>query len=162
MTHYRAQGQQKQNKRTTTFFEFCNAEKGILLCTDVAARGLDIPEVDWIIQFDPPSDSKEYIHRVGRTARGLGRKGRALLFLMPQELGFLKHLKRAKVPLNEYEFPQNKIAKVQSQLEKLVEKNYYLHKSAREAYRTFMQSYAQHAFKDVFDVHKLDVLAVAK
>ncbi|XP_014398535.1 PREDICTED: ATP-dependent RNA helicase DDX18 [Myotis brandtii] len=56
-------GRQKQNKRTTTFFQFCNADTGILLCTDVAARGLDIPEVDWIVQYDPPDDPKEYIHR---------------------------------------------------------------------------------------------------
>src|SRR6056300_2106185 len=101
-------GKQKQGTRTTTFFEFCQAEKGILLCTDVAARGLDIPAVDWIIQFDPPDDPKEYIHRVGRTARGTDGKGRALLFLIPGELGFLKYLKNAKVPLNEYEFPQKK------------------------------------------------------
>ncbi|XP_044128845.1 ATP-dependent RNA helicase DDX18, partial [Bufo gargarizans] len=46
-------GKQKQTKRTTTFFQFCNADTGILLCTDVAARGLDIPEVDWIVQYDP-------------------------------------------------------------------------------------------------------------
>lgn len=51
-------GKQKQTKRTTTFFQFCNAEEGILLCTDVAARGLDIPAVDWIVQFDPPDDPK--------------------------------------------------------------------------------------------------------
>lgn len=44
-------GKQKQTKRTTTFFQFCNAETGILLCTDVAARGLDIPAVDWIVQL---------------------------------------------------------------------------------------------------------------
>ena len=58
------QGKQKQTKRTTTFFQFCNAETGILLCTDVAARGLDIPAVDWIVQYDPPDDPKvifEYI-----------------------------------------------------------------------------------------------------
>merc|ERR1719186_1879768 len=74
-------GKQKQTKRTTTFFQFCNADSGILLCTDVAARGLDIPDVDWIVQFDPTDDPKEYIHRVGRTARGEGGKGHALLIL---------------------------------------------------------------------------------
>ena len=62
----------------------------------MAARGLDIPEVDWIVQYDPPDDPKEYIHRVGRTARAGGR-GHALLFLLPEELGFLKFLKHAKV-----------------------------------------------------------------
>ena len=80
---------------------------GILLCTDVAARGLDIPDVDWIVQYDPPDDPKEYIHRldrkvktkqlqlmkiprVGRTARGEGGKGHALMILRPEELGFLR------------------------------------------------------------------------
>ena len=93
-------GDQKQNKRTATFFEFCSADSGILLCTDVAARGLDIPAIDWIVQYDPPNEPKEYIHRVGRTARA-GGKGRALLFLLPQELQFLKYLRQAKVPLRE-------------------------------------------------------------
>lgn len=109
-------GRQKQAKRTKTFFEFCNAKTGILLCTDVAARGLDIPAVDWIVQFDPPDDPKEYIHRVGRTARGETGQGRALLFLLPEELLFLRYLKQAKVPLNEYEFPNKKIANVQMQV----------------------------------------------
>lgn len=69
------------------------AAKGVLLCTDVAARGLDIPAVDWIIQYDPPDDPKEYIHRVGRTARGKSGQGRALLLLLPEEMGFLRYLK---------------------------------------------------------------------
>lgn len=53
--------------------------------------------MDWIIQYDPPDDPREYIHRVGRTARGKDGRGRALLLLMPEELGFLKYLKQAKV-----------------------------------------------------------------
>lgn len=110
------QGKQKQTKRTTTFFQFCNAETGILLCTDVAARGLDIPAVDWIVQYDPPDDPKEYIHRVGRTARGEGGKGHALLILRPEELGFLRYLKQARIPLNEFEFSWNKIADIQLQV----------------------------------------------
>jgi len=116
-------GKQKQQKRTNTFFEFCNAQSGILICTDVAARGLDIPKVDWILQYDPPDDPKEYIHRVGRTARA-GNQGKALMFLLPEELGFLKYLKNAGVPLNEFEFPKSKIVNVQGQLEKLVEKKF--------------------------------------
>lgn len=154
-------GKQKQQKRTVTFFEFKNATSGILLCTDVAARGLDIPKVDWIIQYDPPDDPREYIHRVGRTARA-GTNGKALLFLLAEELGFLKYLKHAGVPLNEYDFPKSKIANVQAQLEQLIEKNFYLHKSARDAYRSYIQAYASHNHKDIFNVHKLDLLKVAK
>ena len=70
---YFFQGKQKQTKRTSTFFQFCNADSGILLCTDVAARGLDIPDLDWIFQFDPPDDPREYIHRVCRTAWSEGK-----------------------------------------------------------------------------------------
>jgi len=121
-------GKQKQQKRTNTFFEFCNAEHGTLICTDVAARGLDIPAVDWILQVDPPDDPRDYIHRVGRTARGANGKGRSLIFLQPSEVGFLKHLKEARVPLVEFELPAKKILNIQSQLEKLISSNYYLNK----------------------------------
>lgn len=150
-------GRQKQQKRTTTFFHFCKQKVGTLLCTDVAARGLDIPEVDWIIQFDPPDDPKEYIHRVGRTARGANGTGRALLFLTPEETGFLRYLKGAKVSLNEYEFPMNKVANVQSQLQRIVEKNYYLNRAARDAYRSYLLAYASHSQRDIFNVHTLDL-----
>nr|XP_061799463.1 ATP-dependent RNA helicase DDX18 [Nerophis lumbriciformis] len=154
-------GKQKQTKRTTTFFQFCNADSGILLCTDVAARGLDIPEVDWIVQYDPPDDPKEYIHRVGRTARGINGRGHALLILRPQELGFLRFLKQAKVPLSEFEFSWAKISDIQSQLEKLIEKNYYLHKSAQEAYKSYVRAYDSHSLKQIYSVNTLDLLMVA-
>merc|ERR1719424_1988187 len=155
-------GDLKQNKRTTTFFDFCAAKAGILLCTDVAARGLDIPHVDWIVQYDPPDEPKEYIHRVGRTARGSAGIGKALLFLMPEELGFLQHLRRAGVPVAEYSFPVTKLANIQNQLERVIEKNYHLHRSSRDAYRSYLHAYAAHSNKECFDVQKLDLSQVAK
>ena len=155
-------GKQKQQKRTTTFFQFCKQDNGILLCTDVAARGLDIPRVDWIVQYDPPDDPKEYIHRVGRTARGTNTIGRALLFLLPEETAFLKYLRVAKVTLQEYEFPINKIANIGTQLTMLIEKNYYLNKSARDAYRSYLLSYASHSHKEIFNVHEVDLQGVGK
>ncbi|KAK4269281.1 hypothetical protein QN277_022461 [Acacia crassicarpa] len=158
---YNIHGKQKQQTRTTTFFNFCKAEKGILLCTDVAARGLDIPDVDWIVQYDPPDEPKEYIHRVGRTARGEGGKGNALLFLIPEELQFLRYLKAAKVPVKEYLFDEKKLANVQSHLEKLVGNNYYLNKAAKDAYRSYILAYNSHSMKDIFNVHRLDLQAVA-
>jgi ATP-dependent RNA helicase DDX18/HAS1 len=90
-------GEHKQQKRTTTFIEFCGLDKGILLCTDVAQRGLDFPDVDWVIQYDPPHDPEEYLHRVGRTARGAGKIGKALLMILPGEIGFIRYLKLYKV-----------------------------------------------------------------
>lgn len=171
-------GKQKQQKRTNTFFEFCNAKQGTLICTDVAARGLDvsspifgslpatnifkIPDVDWIVQFDPPDDPRDYIHRVGRTARGSNGKGRSLMFLQPSEVGFLAHLKTARVPVVEFDFPAKKIVNVQSQLEKLISQNYYLNKSAKDGYRSYLQAYASHSLRTIFDVHKLDLVKVAK
>lgn len=71
-------------------------------------------------------------------------------------------LQAAKVPLNEYEFPTSKLANVQSQLEKLVEKNYYLHQSAKDAYRSYLLSYNSHQLKTIFNVHTLDLAAVGK
>ncbi len=172
-------GKLKQQVRTNRFFEFCNAQSGTLICTDVAARGLDIPEVDWVIQFDPPDDPRDYIHRVGRTARGSDGRGRSLMFLLPSEIGFLKLLKEARVPLVEFELPANKILStfsviiftfvlaythtdIQSQLESLIAKNYYLNKSAKDGYRSYLQAYASHSLRSVFDVHKLDLVKVAK
>ena len=171
-------GKLKQQVRTNRFFEFCNAQSGTLICTDVAARGLDIPEVDWVIQFDPPDDPRDYIHRVGRTARGSDGRGRSLMFLLPSEIGFLKLLKEARVPLVEFELPANKILSkllpfscilflltqidIQSQLESLISKNYYLNKSAKDGYRSYLQAYASHSLRSVFDVHKLDLVKVAK
>jgi ATP-dependent RNA helicase DDX18/HAS1 len=155
-------GGMDQNRRTKTFFDFMKAKKGILLCTDVAARGLDIPSVDWIIQYDPPDKPTEYIHRVGRTARGEGAKGKALLVLIPEELQFIRYLKAAKVPVKELEFNEKRLSNVQSALEKCVAKDYNLNKLAKDAYRAYLSAYNSHSLKDIFNVHRLDLLAVAE
>ena len=155
-------GKMKQNKRRIAFNEFRSSKSAVLLCTDVAARGLDIPEVDWIVQYDPPDDPKTYIHRVGRTARGVDQKGQALLVLRTNELMFLKYLKQAKVPVNEFEFAWSKIKNVQSQLEELVGKNHFLNIRARDAFKSYVRSYAANKLKDCFDKDKLNLAVVAK
>ena len=69
---------------------------------------------------------QEYIHRVGRTARGQDGCGHALLLLRPEELGFLRFLKKSKVPLNEFEFSWQKIPNIQPQVCISFPKNYFL------------------------------------
>lgn len=156
-------GKQKQHQRSATYMQFCNAPSGVLFTTDVAARGLDIPEVDWIVQFDPPDDPVKYVHRVGRTARA-GRCGNALMFLLPQEELFLKYLyDDAKVKVNEYTFDASKMkGNIQHQLEELVGSNYYLRTSARQAYEGYLLSYSSCQLKNVFNVQNLDLAAVAR
>jgi ATP-dependent RNA helicase DDX55/SPB4 len=79
--------------RTRTLAAFSSAlstpaSPSILLATDVAARGLDLPNVDVVIQFDPPSDPKAFSHRCGRTARA-GRSGRAWVLLVGRETEYV-------------------------------------------------------------------------
>ena len=74
------------------------AQRGVLICTDVAARGIDIPDVDWIVQYDAPKDPSFFIHRVGRTARA-GRAGRALVMLSGEEDAFVNFLELKNVPM---------------------------------------------------------------
>jgi ATP-dependent RNA helicase DDX18/HAS1 len=156
-------GECKQQKRSTTFMEFCSLDKGILLCTDVAQRGLDIPDVDWVIQYDPPHDPEEYLHRVGRTARGANKLGKALIMILPNEINFIRMLQLYKIKLDEFQFPEKKLAKVQEQLEKLVnKKDKYLLNLATEAYRAYIHSYNAQTDKDSFDLEKLDLLKVCK
>lgn len=76
-------GNMKQMKRMGVFYEFCEAKAMVLFATDIAARGLDFPTVDWVLQADCPEDVATYIHRAGRTARymaGALRIRRAIVF----------------------------------------------------------------------------------
>ncbi len=62
----------------------------------MAARGIDLPDVTFVLQYDTPSDAKDYVHRIGRTAR-LGRAGSALSLLLPSESGYIAHLRKKGV-----------------------------------------------------------------
>jgi len=93
-------GNMDQHERTEILNKFCKATSGVLLCTDVAARGLDMPNIDWIIQYNTPGTCVDYVHRVGRTAR-VGHKGKALIFLEPCESEYLNELNRLQISLKE-------------------------------------------------------------
>merc|ERR1719383_999419 len=94
-------GQMSQNKRLASLNKFKAKSRSILIATDVASRGLDIPHVDIVINFDIPTHSKDYIHRVGRTARA-GRAGRAVTFVSQYDVELyqrIEHLLGKKLPL---------------------------------------------------------------
>ena len=74
-----------QNRRAASLGKFKNQLTKVLVATDVASRGLDIPDVDLVINLDIPKSPTEYVHRVGRTARA-GRNGRSLSIITPQEV----------------------------------------------------------------------------
>jgi len=69
-----------QHKRLAALNKFKSGDRSILIATDVASRGLDIPTVDLVMNYDVPNNAKDYVHRVGRTARA-GRSGRAVTFV---------------------------------------------------------------------------------
>ncbi|CAM4542626.1 hypothetical protein PO909_026090 [Leuciscus waleckii] len=100
LNFYRLHGNMRQEERTEMFQEFSQCKTGVLLCTDVAARGLDLPQVTWIIQYNPPFSAAEYVHRVGRTAR-IGAQGSSLLFLTPSETAFVDVLANHNISLSE-------------------------------------------------------------
>lgn len=93
-------GKMVQKRREKSMERFRNDEEGgTLLCTDVAARGLDVTNVNWVVQFDAPQDPAFYVHRVGRSARA-GKSGKSLLFITRKEEAYVDLLKMRKVPLS--------------------------------------------------------------
>merc|ERR1712142_772327 len=94
-------GQMSQNKRLASLNKFKSKSRSILLATDVASRGLDIPHVDIVVNHGIPTHSKDYIHRVGRTARA-GRAGKAVTFVSQYDVELyqrIEHLLGKKLPV---------------------------------------------------------------
>jgi ATP-dependent RNA helicase DDX10/DBP4 len=110
-------GKQKQTKRLDIYQRFLSCSHSVLLATDIVARGLDFPSVDWVVQLDAPEDADTYIHRVGRTAR-YESAGRGLLFLLPsEEEGMVKALSAKGVVIERIKAKQSKVASIAHQLQ---------------------------------------------
>lgn len=89
---YKLHGDMDHSDRKQTYFGFDKNPACLLICTDVASRGLDFKNVQYVIQWDPTSNPKEYVNRIGRTAR-IASSGSSIVFIMPQELKYIEHLK---------------------------------------------------------------------
>jgi ATP-dependent RNA helicase DDX55/SPB4 len=92
-------GKMVQKRREKTMERFREGSSRALFCTDVAARGIDVTDVQWVVQYDAPQDPSYYVHRVGRSARA-GRTGQSLLFLTRKEEAYVDLLRMRKVPLS--------------------------------------------------------------
>ncbi|MCJ1250623.1 ATP-dependent RNA helicase dbp4 [Trapelia coarctata] len=148
-------GRQKQTARLNITTKFAATKNACLLATDVVARGLDFPAVDWVIQLDCPEDADTYIHRVGRTAR-YEREGRAVLFLEPsEEGGMLKRLEQKKVPIEMIKVKEKKQQSIRSQLQNMCFKDPEIKYLGQKAFVSYVRSIHIQQDKDVFKINEL-------
>lgn len=150
-------GRQKQTARLDITTKFSQAKHSCMFATDVAARGLDFPAVDWVVQLDCPEDADTYIHRVGRTAR-YERDGRAVLFLDPsEEEGMLSRLEAKKVPIERISVKQKKQTSIKLQLQNMCFKDPTLKYLGQKAFASYVRSIHIQKDKEVFKLDKLDL-----
>jgi ATP-dependent RNA helicase DDX10/DBP4 len=148
-------GKQKQAARIDAVSKFSTSRHCCLFATDVVARGIDFPTVDWVVQVDAPEDPATYIHRVGRTAR-FGKKGTALLFLTPkEEPGMVNNLESRKIPIKKLTIRENKRKQIQDKLQALCFKNPELKFLAHKAFQSYTKSIYLQKDKSVFNVDDL-------
>uniref|UniRef100_A0A336M221 ATP-dependent RNA helicase n=1 Tax=Culicoides sonorensis TaxID=179676 RepID=A0A336M221_CULSO len=154
---FKLHGSMTQVERSSVFKEYRNAKAGVLLCTDVAARGLDVPKVDVIVQYDPPQKIHDYVHRVGRTARA-GKQGKAVIFIGPSETNFIEVLESKRVQINQEDMekylrglmtPQNTARnpheaaiELQREYEELVSKENEIKSGASKAFVSWVRFYS--------------------
>ncbi|XP_039620233.1 probable ATP-dependent RNA helicase DDX31 [Polypterus senegalus] len=182
-------GSMNQQERTEAFLKFSQVKSGILLCTDVAARGLDLPQVTWIIQYTAPGSHTEYVHRVGRTAR-IGTRGSSLLFLAPSEVEYVSVLASHNITMEEIKMEtvlaslllddhykgrkkshgvtqgevRVRATVLQTEFENFVHSNEENTHEAKLALQSFLRAYATYpaTLKHVFHIKKLHLGHTAK
>jgi len=108
-----------QNERFAILERFSKGENKLLITTDVAARGIDIPDVDYVINYDLPDQAEQYVHRIGRTGRG-EKKGQALAFVAPDEENMLLEIQEyINYPVEELEINKHDYKAILSDSEDL-------------------------------------------
>ncbi|KAI4306875.1 hypothetical protein L6164_030117 [Bauhinia variegata] len=148
-------GKMKQTVREKALTSFTSLSNGILLCTDVAARGLDIPGVDCIVQYDPPQDPNVFIHRVGRTAR-LGKQGHAIVFLLPKEESYVEFLRIRRVPLQERRCSDD-ASDVVPQIRDAARKDRDVMEKGLRAFVSYVRAYKEHHCSYIFRWKELEI-----
>ncbi|TKC50217.1 hypothetical protein EI555_000710 [Monodon monoceros] len=148
-------------KRNKIFTEFRKLQSGILVCTDVMARGIDIPEVNWVLQYDPPSNASAFVHRCGRTAR-IGHGGSALVFLLPMEESYVNFLAiNQKCPLQEMKVQKNTVDLL-PKLKSMALADRAVFEKGMKAFVSFVQAYAKHECNLIFRLKDLDFASLAR
>ncbi|XP_013359004.1 PREDICTED: ATP-dependent RNA helicase DDX55 isoform X2 [Chinchilla lanigera] len=150
-----------KHKRNQIFMDFRKLQSGILVCTDVMARGIDIPEVNWVLQYDPPSNASAFVHRCGRTAR-IGHSGSALVFLLPMEEAYVSFLAiNQKCPLQETR-PQGNAVDLLPKLKALALADRAVFEKGMRAFVSHVQAYAKHECSLIFRLKDLDFASLAR
>ncbi|KAL6503775.1 DEAD-box ATP-dependent RNA helicase 18 [Orobanche gracilis] len=148
-------GKMKQTAREKALSSFTSLSSGILLCTDVAARGLDIPGVDFIVQYDPPQDPDVFIHRVGRTAR-MGRQGSAIVFLLPKEDAYIELLNIKRVPMEE-RICCDEAPDIIPQIRSAAKKDRDVMEKGLRAFVSYVRAYKEHHCSYIFRWKELEI-----
>ncbi|BAT86467.1 hypothetical protein LR48_Vigan03g300400 [Vigna angularis] len=148
-------GKMKQSSREKALATFTSLSNGILLCTDVAARGLDIPGVDCIVQYDPPQDPNVFVHRVGRTAR-LGKQGHAVVFLLPKEESYVEFLRIRRIPLHE-RICSDGALDVVPQIRSTAKKDRDIMEKGIKAFVSYIRAYKEHHCSYIFRWKELEI-----
>ncbi|CUA68667.1 hypothetical protein RSOLAG22IIIB_08042 [Rhizoctonia solani] len=148
-------GKQKQTKRLDIFQKFASSKHAFLFATDVAARGLDFPAVDWVLQLDAPEDADTYVHRVGRTAR-YERKGQSLLLLCPsEEEGMVAVLKAKGIDIQPIKIKESKLVSLENSLQKFAFEDPDIKYLAQRAFISYVKSIYLQKDKSIFQLDKL-------
>lgn len=148
-------GKYKQGKRVEIYYEFLNKPAAVLFATDIAARGLDFPQVDWVVQLDCPEDTANYIHRVGRTAR-YNKQGKALLTLLPSEVeGMTKAFEDAKIPIKEIKVNPAKTQSCRQKVTSVVAADKEVKALGQKAFMSYVRSVYLQPNRAVFDASAL-------